>query len=79
MKGFFVGAVVGAAALYFYQRCKEEGGLDRMCDDAKGFASKVKKDVKNTWDKGVNQAEYVKERAESKVETAQHRINEAMK
>lgn len=79
MKNLFLGAALGAAALYLVQRSKEDGGLEKMCDEMKDYAGKVKKTAKDTWDKGVNQAEYVKERAEDKVQMAQAKVKDAMK
>lgn len=79
MKNFFIGAALGAAAFYLVQRAKEDGGLDKMCDEMKDYAGKVKKNAKDTWDKGVNKAEYLKERAEDKMDMAQAKMKDAMK
>lgn len=77
MKSFLVGAAFGAAAVYLIRRSKEDGGLDKMCDEVKDYASQVKKTAKDAWDKGVNKAEYVKERAEDKAEAVKKNVNEA--
>ncbi|NDV60069.1 hypothetical protein [Bacteroides sp. 519] len=79
MKNLLIGAALGAAAFYLFKRSQDEGGLDKMCDEMKDYAGKVKRNVKDTWDKGVNQAEYVKERAEDKMHTVQAKVKEAMK
>ncbi|GEM_PF-2176064 len=79
MKGLFLGVALGAAVLYLVQRSKKDGGLDKMCDEMKDYAGKVKRNVKDTWDKGVNQAEYMKERTEDKVQMAEAKIKDAMK
>lgn len=79
MKSFLVGAALGAAAFYLAQRAKEDGGLDKMCDEVKEYSGKVKKNVKDTWDKGVNKAEYLKERAEDKMHMAEAKVKEATK
>jgi len=79
MKKVLLGAALGAAALYLVKRSKEDGGLEKMCDEMKDYAGKVKKNAKDTWDKGVNQAEYLKDRAEDKVQMAQTKMKEATK
>lgn len=49
-----------------------------MCDDMKDYSGKMKRNAKNAWDKSKNQAEYLKERMEDKLETAQAKIRKEM-
>lgn len=74
MKKLFIGAAVGAALAYLFIKSQEDGGLDKLCDDVKDYSGKMKRNAKNAWDKGVNQAEYLKERAEDKIEMAQTKL-----
>lgn len=74
MKRLFIGAAVGAALAYLFMKSQEDGGLEKLCDDVKGYSGKVKRDAKNAWDKGVNQAEYLKDRVEDKIEMAQAKL-----
>lgn len=68
------GAVVSAALVYLVYKGRETGELEKLCDSIKGYSNKAKRNVKNAWDKGVNEIEYLKERAEDKLELAQAKI-----
>jgi len=68
MKKLLLGAILGVGAACAYRTMKENGQLDKLADEVNDVASKAKRKIKDSLDKGMNQAEYLKDRAEYKVE-----------
>jgi len=61
MKKILLGTIVGIAAGYAFFRYKQDGSWDGLCDELHSMANKTKRDAKNMFDKGMNEAEYVKD------------------
>jgi len=68
MKKVVLGTLLGVGAAYVYHHMKENGQLDKLADEVNDFTSKTKKKIKDTIDAGVNEVEYVKDRAGYKVD-----------
>jgi len=78
MNKFIIGVVLGTAMGFCARRLQEKGYLDGMCDAMSDFASKAKRDVKNVMDKGMNEAEYVKDRAGYMTRKGKEKLDEMM-
>lgn len=76
---FVLGVAVGVAAGMIIAKMEERGAFNELCDNVNDMASKAKKNVKNAWDKGVNEVEYVKERATYKAEEGKQKLDDMMK
>lgn len=64
MKKLLLGIAVAAAAVYIIKKLRDEDKLDELEDDVRRYTSKAKKKAKDMMDYGMNQAEYLGERAE---------------
>ncbi|MDR2918846.1 MAG: hypothetical protein LBV72_05725 [Tannerella sp.] len=79
MNKFVMGVALGAAIGYIASRMREQGFFEEACDSFNDFASKTKKKAKDIIDQGVNELEYVKDRAEYKMKEGKAKIDEVKK
>ncbi len=66
MKKVILGTIAGIATGYFLRKIQERAYFHEMCDDISGLRFKAKKKFKNAMDRGMNEAEYIKDQVESK-------------
>ena len=79
MNKFIMGIALGTAIGYIASRMQEQGFFDEVSDGFNEFASRTKKKAKNIIDQGVNELEYVKDRAEYKVREGKAKMDEMKK
>ncbi|MFR9166379.1 MAG: YtxH domain-containing protein [Dysgonomonas sp.] len=75
MNRLLLGLIVGAGLGVLFCKMREEGKLEGMCDDLNRFGNKFKRNLKNAADVGRNEAEYLKDRAESKIEKGKDKLD----
>lgn len=79
MSKFIVGTTVGLAIGYMIAKMKDEQFMEKVNDEMTDFTAKAKKKAKDLLNKGQNEAEYVKDRAEYAMEKGKAKAKEAMK
>jgi hypothetical protein len=75
MNKIILGVVIGAALGYCVRKMEERGELDQVGDEVNKLASKAKRKMRDVWDKGKNQAEYLSERAENELEKGEESLD----
>lgn len=76
MSRMILGLAIGATAGYMARKMYEQGYFDQAGDDLDKFVSKAKKKTKDVLDKGENQVEYMKDRAETAVDKGKQAMND---
>ena len=67
MKKIILGTVAGIAAGYYFRKMQERVNFKEMCDDINGIGYKTKKKMKNMINKGMNEADCIKDQIENKI------------
>ena len=67
MKKVVLGLVIGSVVGYIIRKMQDDGRFDCVKDNANKFIGKSKRDLKNVADLAKNEAEYLKDRLESKI------------
>ena len=78
MKNILLGIAVGAALGYLGRIVYEHSFCGDLDDDVNEFAGKAKRKVKDVMAKGRNHAEYIKDRANYKIEKGKAKLDEAL-
>lgn len=64
MKNVLIGIAAGIAIGYVLRKMEDDGKFKCIHDDMSELADRAKKKIKDVVDKGVNEAEYIGDRAE---------------
>lgn len=75
MKKILVGLAVGVGVGLLLKKLNDDGVLDDVCNDFDRVKSRVKRNLKNAADVGINEAEYIKERVEAEIEKGKEKLN----
>lgn len=79
MNKIVLGIGLGIAAVCLYKKMKKEGYIDCDCEDAAHrFFSRTRRGVRNAMDAGMNEAEYLKERAEYGINRGKEKLDKMM-
>jgi len=80
MNKILLGMGLGIGTVCLYKYLKREGYIDDSCcvDAADRFVSKSRRGIKNVMDAGMNEAEYLKERAEYAVNKGKNKLDDMM-
>lgn len=79
MKKLFFGIAIGVAAVYVIKKVYNEDKFGKLRSNVDRCSSKAKKRAKDILDHGVNQAEYLGERAQQEYERGKGKLNKAIK
>ena len=77
MNRFLLGTFLGFGVGYVVKKMIDEGYFDKLSDELNQCTSKAKRDMKNIVDQSINEAEYLKERAESVIQKGKDIIQQA--
>lgn len=67
MKKIILGTVAGIAAGYFFRKIQEKETFKEMCDNINGLGHRAKRTLKDTFNKGLEEADCVKDQIETKM------------
>ena len=68
MKKIILCTVAGIAIGYFCRKIREKADIKEICDDINDLSYKTRKKFKNVINKGLNEADCVKDQLESKIQ-----------
>lgn len=78
MNKLVVGTALGVAVGYAVAKMMDQEFMEKVSDNVHDFAAQAKKKAKDVWDKGENEVEYMKDRAEYAVDKGKQKLNQNM-
>ena len=67
MKKIILYAAAGIAVGYFFRKIQERADIKKICDNMTDLSDKTKKRLKDAFNNGANEVDYIKDQVENKI------------